>query len=83
MQAVTDKQALKVLAKNVQERRKAKGLSLRKLAQQIKDYPTSIKRIEDGKSMPGAGLLTRLADALDTSPDGLLGITSNGFSEPH
>ncbi len=35
-------------------------------------YPATIERIEKGRNMPGAGLLSRLAEALGVTADDLL-----------
>lgn len=72
MPAVSDKQALKRIATNMRRLRAEHGLSLRALAREIDDYPTSVKRIEDGESMPGAGLLTRISEALGVTVNELL-----------
>lgn len=69
---MTDKQALKRIAKNAKRYRLAKGLSMGQLARMIDDYPATIKRIEDEQNMPGIGLLTRIAEALDVTVNDLL-----------
>lgn len=35
-------------------------------------YPATIQQVESAQHMPGAGLLARLAEALDTTADALL-----------
>lgn len=72
MQPVSDKQALTHIAANLKRLRIAKGLSMAKLAKEIGDYPTSIKRIEDAESMPGVGLLTRICEALGVTANDML-----------
>jgi transcriptional regulator with XRE-family HTH domain len=39
-------------------------LSYSEIARRVGTYPMAIQRIERGDSMPGVGLLTRIADAL-------------------
>ena len=69
---MTDTQTLKILGGNIRRLREAREWSLSELARQIDDYPASVKRIEDGMSMPGLGLSTRIAEALDVTIDELL-----------
>lgn len=66
-----DREAMCNIAANVRRYREAVGLSMSALARQIGDYPGTIKRIEDGDNMPGAGLLLRIADALNVTPNEL------------
>lgn len=75
---MTDTQTLKILGGNVRRHREARGWSLSELARQIDDYPASVKRIEDGVSMPGLGLSTRIAEALDVTIDELLAPQPSG-----
>jgi transcriptional regulator with XRE-family HTH domain len=37
-----------------------------------KCYPATIQQVESGQHMPGAGLLARLAEALECTPNDLL-----------
>ena len=69
---MTDTQTLKILGGNIRRLREAREWSLSELARQIDDYPSNVKRIEDGVSMPGLGLSTRIAEALDVTIDELL-----------
>lgn len=69
---MTDKQALRVLAKNVKRLREERGLSMNALAIKIGTYATNIKRIEDAEDVPGIGLLLRLCDGLGSTPNDLL-----------
>lgn len=66
---MTDRQALRVIARNLKRFRTEAGLSMSALARAMNDYPATIQRIEDERCMPGAGLLTRLAEALDKTLD--------------
>jgi transcriptional regulator with XRE-family HTH domain len=72
MPAMTDQVALQRIARNLRKFREAKGLSMSALARLIDDYPSTIQRIEEAKNMPGVGLLTRLAEALDQSIEDFL-----------
>ena len=67
---ITDDQARANIAANVARLRAGRTLS--RLAEECGTYPANIQRIEEGRSLPGAGLLARLADALGTSTDALL-----------
>ena len=61
MQAVSDEDALKHIAANVVRLRGDRSQYW--LAKEIGTYPANVARIENGESMPGAGLLSRLAEA--------------------
>jgi transcriptional regulator with XRE-family HTH domain len=67
---VSDTQALKNISKNVVRLRGQRSQYW--LAKQCDTYPANIARIESGDSMPGGGLLSRIAEALDTTVDYLL-----------
>lgn len=69
---MTDKQALRRVARNVKRLREQKGWSMGQLARAIDDYPATVKRIEHEENMPGVGLLTRLAEALEVTMNDLL-----------
>lgn len=75
---MTDIQTLNVLGGNIRRLRHAQGWSMAELARRIDDYPTAVKRIEDGESMPGLGLTTRIAEALDVTIDELLAPQPSG-----
>jgi transcriptional regulator with XRE-family HTH domain len=70
MQAVSDEQALKNIAANVIRLRGDRSQYW--LAKEVGTYPANIARIENGENMPGAGLLSRLAEALGVSIQVLL-----------
>lgn len=70
MSTVSDDQALKNISVNVVALRGQRSQYW--LAKSTGTYPSNIARIENGESMPGGGLLSRLADALETSVDYLL-----------
>lgn len=70
MQQVTDKEALKNISRNVRQLRGQRSQYW--LAKQADTYPANIARIENGESMPGGGLLSRIAKALSVAVDDLL-----------
>jgi transcriptional regulator with XRE-family HTH domain len=70
MQTVDDQEALSRIAKNL--RRYRGDRSLADVARGAKTFPAAIKRIEDEENMPGAGLLTRIAEALSVGVSDLL-----------
>ncbi|KAA9156401.1 helix-turn-helix domain-containing protein [Microbacterium lushaniae] len=65
-------------AENIGERirriRQARGVSLRKVAQQLGVSPSLISQVETGKSRPSVATLYSLAGLLEVSADELLGI---------
>lgn len=65
-----DKETLRVIAANM--RRLRQGITLAEVARRAGTYPMNVQRIEHEVSMPGAGLLLRVAQALGTTPDRLL-----------
>lgn len=62
-----------MLHENLQNLRKAKGLSQEELAERIHVVRQTVSKWEKGLSVPDADLLIRLAEALDTSVSTLLG----------
>ena len=70
MQALTDREALRHIAANV--RRLRGDRSLNWLATEANTYPINVARVEKAENMPGAGLLSRLADSLEVSVETLL-----------
>lgn len=65
-----DDEALQNISRNVVRLRGQRSQYW--LAKLCDTYPANIARIENGESMPGGGLLSRLAEALETSVDYLL-----------
>lgn len=59
---VSDNEAKKRIAQNL--RRLRGDLSYSEIARRAGTYPMAIRRIETGDSMPGVGLLARIAVAL-------------------
>lgn len=70
MQSVSDDEALRNIARNVVRLRGQRSQYW--LAKAVGTYPANIARIELGENMPGAGLLSRLAEALEVSIDDLI-----------
>jgi hypothetical protein len=69
-EVLTDEQAQKNIAANVKRLRGSRSLGW--LARAVESYPINISRIEDATSMPGGGMLSRLAEALEVTVDDLL-----------
>lgn len=69
---MSDDQTKAVLADNIQHLMKVSGKSQRALARETKDPLMTINGIVRGKHMPGAGVLTRIAEALGTTVEKLL-----------
>lgn len=67
---VSDDQALQYIAANVARLRGDRSYS--ELAKLVDSYPANISKIEKGEHMPGAALLSRLAEALGVTSDDLL-----------
>ena len=64
-----------MLSENLQNLRKAKGLSQEELAERIHVVRQTVSKWEKGLSVPDADLLIRLADTLHTPVSTLLGDT--------
>lgn len=64
---MSDDKAKKSIAKTLARLRKENGWSLAEVARRADSFPTTIKEIEEGRRMPGVGLLTRIADAFSVS----------------
>ncbi len=69
---ITDDQARANIAANVKRLRGNRSRYW--LAQQVGTHPIAITRLERGENLPGAGLLARLAEALETTADALLSL---------
>ena len=70
MQVVSDEEALRNIARNVAHLRGKRTYS--ELSRQVGTFPANISRIEKGEHMPGAALLSRLAEALGVTADYLM-----------
>lgn len=71
-----------MLHENLQNLRKAKGLSQEELADRIHVVRQTVSKWEKGLSVPDADLLIRLAEVLDTSVSALLGDTTEPEETP-
>jgi len=67
---MTDAKVKRLIAGNLRIYRG--DLSLSEVARRSSSYPTTIKEIEDGNRMPGVGLLSRIAVALDVPVENFL-----------
>lgn len=67
---MSDNETKLVLGTNLKKYRG--DMSFAELGRRCGTCATAIKEIEEGKRMPGVGLLTRIADALDIAVDSLL-----------
>lgn len=67
---ISDAKALNNIATNVVRLRGKRSQYW--LAKEVGTYPANIARIELAEAMPGAGLLARIAKALDVTTDALL-----------
>lgn len=70
MATVTDNETKLVLSMNLKRLRG--DMSFAELGRRCGTCATAIKEIEEGKRMPGVGLLTRIAKALNVAVDSLL-----------
>lgn len=68
----TDKAILKILSINLSRLKAESGWSYRDLEGMTGDSFMTIHAVVTGKSMPGAGVLSRLAEAFGVSVDSLL-----------
>ena len=71
-----------MLSENIKSLRKAKGISQEELAVRLNVVRQTISKWENGLSVPDAELLICLAQALDTSVNGLLGEDDVPSCEP-
>lgn len=67
---MTDQETLNRIAASLRTLRG--DLSLAEVARRAGSYPTTIKEIEEGRRMPGVGLLTRIAEALNSDVSEML-----------
>lgn len=70
MIAMSDEQTLKIIAANLARYRGS--LSYSEVGRRAGTNASAISKIEKRQSMPGAGLLTRIADAVGCGVDDLL-----------
>ncbi|MDE5754204.1 MAG: helix-turn-helix transcriptional regulator [Oscillospiraceae bacterium] len=62
-----------MLGKNLKSIREKRGLTQEKLAKEINVNRVNLAYYENGTKVPSVAVLTRIADTLDCSIDGLLG----------
>ena len=72
---MSDDETLKNIARNLRRLLIAAGVSQNGLARDIEESPTRINQYVQGKKMPGAGVLTRIAEYFSVSTDELIGHT--------
>ncbi len=73
MSTVSDNQALANISGNLRRLLVARAVSQNGLAREIGESPTRINQYVQGKKMPGAGVLSRIAEFLDVSIDEIVG----------
>jgi len=69
---LTNEQAVKNIAANLQRILRDREIPQRQLALKTGDHPTAIGRVYRGESGSAPGILGRIAEALDTSVDLLM-----------
>lgn len=72
MAALSNDKMLARLAKNLPRLRRAAGLTLAEVGRRADSNATAIKEIEEGRRMPGAALLTRIAAVYGETFDGIV-----------
>jgi transcriptional regulator with XRE-family HTH domain len=71
MEVVKNKLAKSIISANLEALLEARGLTVSDLARKTKDGVMTVHNAVHGVHCPGAGLLKRLADALDVTTDDL------------
>lgn len=71
-----------MLGETIMKLRKRQGMSQQALADEIHVVRQTVSKWEKNLSVPDADALTRLADALDTTVQELLGAPAEGSAEP-
>ena len=71
-----------MLNENIKALRKAKGLSQEELAIKLNVVRQTVSKWEKGLSVPDAGMVIQIADALDTTVNILLGEETPEPEEP-
>lgn len=69
---ITDDQAKALVSANITRLLAARGWKQRDLAEATGENDMTISRIVRGSNVPGVGLISRIADALNVSVDELL-----------
>ena len=76
-----DKEAIWMLNENIKNLRKARGLSQEALSIKLNVVRQTVAKWEKGLSVPDAGMLIKIAEALDASVNVLLGEMDGGETE--
>lgn len=71
-------EALKRLGKGIRQKRKAKGLSQKALAERVSVHPTHLSRIERGETNPTIIILSRISEELGAPIDQWLKVEKKG-----
>ena len=71
MQAVNDTKTREVLSRNLQKCLRERAWSVRKLAKESGDPVMTIHNVVRGRNLPKAGVLVRVAEALQVTVDSL------------
>lgn len=74
MSTVDDNTTLKNIAKNLRRLLATHKLSQNGLAREIEESPTRINQYVQGKKMPGAGVLSRIAERFSVTTDEIIGL---------
>jgi transcriptional regulator with XRE-family HTH domain len=74
MSTVTDDQTLRNIADNLRRLLAIHKLSQNGLARDIGESPTRINQYAQGNKMPGAGVLSRIAERFSVSTDEIIGL---------
>lgn len=72
-----------MLNENIKALRKAKGLSQEELASKLNVVRQTVSKWEKGLSVPDAGMLIQIAEALNTTVNVLLGENTPVSEEPN
>ena len=75
-----DNEATNNIAANVSRLLEERGMSQRALARAANEPVMNISRLVHGKNEPGIGILTRIAEVLETTVDALLAPTGKSIS---
>ncbi len=69
-------------AKRLRTARERQGLKQSDLGRAADLSPAAISQLENGERKPNFSTLVRLAQALKTTPDALIGVSGSGTEEP-
>lgn len=77
-----DSEAKSNVASNLKRLLGECGISQRELSRKTGDPIMTINDVVNGRTMPGAGILARIAEALSVSVDAILGSDKKSFPRP-